>query len=134
MSLTAEKTKAPVGTIAWFDLTTTDMQQAVDFYGKLFSWKFTEIPGCGGNIAREIVCEGNPIGTLRVAEGEISPHSGVVYVKVADIKASCKRAKELGGKIPEGFPFDLPGGGGSVALVTDGSNHAIGMYCSNPMG
>jgi predicted enzyme related to lactoylglutathione lyase len=57
----------------------------------------------------------------------------VVYIKVSDINASCAKAKDLGGKIPEGFPFDLPTGG-SIALVNDPSSHPIGMYCNTAVG
>jgi predicted enzyme related to lactoylglutathione lyase len=104
----------------------------MEFYGKLFAWTFKALPGCE-HLAAEIVSDGTPIGTLRVAEGNISAFNGVVYVKVEDLQASCKRAEELGGKIPEGFPFNLPDGGGSVALVTDPSNHSVGMFCTNPV-
>jgi hypothetical protein len=29
------------GRVAWFDITTTDLPQSKEFYGKLFDWKFT---------------------------------------------------------------------------------------------
>jgi predicted enzyme related to lactoylglutathione lyase len=74
-----------------------------------------------------------PVGTLRTAEGKISPFNGVVYVQVPDILASCRKAKELGGTIPSGFPFDLPGGIGAVALVVDPAGHPVGMYSRTPL-
>ena len=66
--------------------------------------------------------------TLRVAEGKISPFDGVVYIQVSDLPASCAKAKELGGMIPPGFPFDLPDNKGAVAIVADPAGHPIGMY------
>jgi hypothetical protein len=33
------------GRVAWFDITTTDLAQSKDFYGKLFDWKFTPLQG-----------------------------------------------------------------------------------------
>ena len=87
----------------------------------------------GSDLAAEIVSRGTPIGTLRVAEGKISPFNGVVYVQVADLPASCKKAKELGGTIPPGFPFDLPDGGGAVGLVLDPAGHPVGMYSRTPL-
>jgi len=57
-----------------------------------------------------------------------SARSTVWSVQVDDIEASCAKAKELGGTIPEGFPFDLPGGIGAIGLVTDPGGAPIGMY------
>ena len=31
------------GRIAWFDITTTNLPQSKEFYGKLFHWQFTQI-------------------------------------------------------------------------------------------
>ena len=119
------------GRIAWFDITTTNLPQSKDFYGKLFDWKFTPVQGT--DQAAEIVAGGTPIGTLRVAEGQITAFNGVVYVQVSDIQASCKKAKELGGTIPPGFPFNLPDGIGAIALVVDPAGHPIGLYSRTPL-
>jgi hypothetical protein len=116
------------GRAAWFDITTTNLQQSKDFYTKLFGWEYTTVKGAE-KLAAEIVSGGQPIGTLRVAEGKISPYDGVVYIQVKDITASCAKAKELGGTIPPGFPFNLSEDkGGAIALVIDPSGHPIGMY------
>src|SRR5262245_11536174 len=117
------------GRIAWFDITTTALARSREFYGKLFDWQFTDVPGG----ALEIVSGGTPIGTLRTADGKISPFNGVVYVQVADIQASCAKAKELGGMVPPGFPFNLPDRPGAIALVADPARHPIGMYSRTPL-
>jgi predicted enzyme related to lactoylglutathione lyase len=129
--LRAETAKAPpadvgAGHIAWFDITTTSLARSKEFYGKLFDWKFTPLQGT--DQAVEIVAGGTAIGTLRGAEGTISAFNGVVYVQVTDILASCKKAQELGGTIPPGFPFNLPDGIGAIALVVDPAGHPIGLY------
>ena len=134
--LRAETPKTPPadvgpGRIAWFDITTTNLAQSKDFYGKLLDWKFTPVQGT--DQAAEIVAGGTPIGTLRVAEGQITPFNGVVYVQVTDIQASCKKAKELGGTIPPGFPFNLPDGIGAIALVVDPAGHPLGLYSRTPL-
>lgn len=120
------------GRVAWFDITTTNMAQSKAFYAGLFGWEFTSVPG-GENLALEIVSGGQPIGTLRVAEGKISPYDGVVYIQVKDMPASCAKAKELGGMIPPGFPFNLSDGKGAVGLVADPAGHPIGMYSRTPL-
>ena len=114
------------GRIAWFDITTSDLPQSKEFYGKLFDWKFTPLQGTAQAV--EIVASGVAIGTLRVAEGKISGFNGVVYVQVNDLRASCNKAKELGGTVVPGFPFNLPDRTGAIGLVLDPSGHPIGMY------
>lgn len=119
------------GRIAWFDITTTNLPQSKDFYGKLFDWQFTPVQGT--DLAAEIVAGGTPIGTLRVADGKIAPFNGVVYVQVTDIQVSCRKAKELGGTVPPGFPFNLPDGIGAIALVVDPAGHPVGLYSRTPL-
>jgi uncharacterized protein len=114
------------GRIAWFDITTSDLPQSKEFYGGLFDWSFTPVPGT--DQAVEIVARGEAIGTLRVAEGRVSPFNGVVYVQVSDIQASCKKVRELGGTVARGFPFNLPDGIGAIALVLDPAGHPVGLY------
>jgi len=101
------------GRIAWLDLTTPNLPRSKEFYGKLFDWTSNPVPG--SDQALEIVARGAAIGTLRVAEGEISSFNGVVYVQVDDIQASCAKAKE-------------PGGTGAIGLVLDPAGHPFGMY------
>ncbi len=129
-SRAATEKKPPVdvgpGRVAWFDITTTNLAKSAKFYGELFKWAFTPLKGT--DQAMEIVAAGEPVGTIRVAEGAISPFNGVVYVQVPDIQLSCRNAKMLGGTIPEGFPFNLPDGKGSVAVVLDPAGHPIGLY------
>jgi predicted enzyme related to lactoylglutathione lyase len=119
------------GRVAWFDLTTTDLSKSREFYSKLFDWTFNPLQGT--NMAVEIVSGGSAIGTIRVAEGQISSFNGVVYVQVADIQESCKKAQELGAKLVPGFPFNLSNGTGAIGLVSDPAGHPLGMYSRTPI-
>ena len=119
------------GRVAWFDITTTNLPQSREFYGKLFDWQFTPIQGT--NQAVEIALGGTGIGTLRGADGKIGTFNGVVYVQVADIQAACKKAKELGGTVVPGFPFNLSNGTGAIGLVVDPAGHPVGMYSRTPL-
>jgi len=119
------------GHVAWFDITTSNLEQSRGFYGKLFDWQFAPVQGT--DQAVEIVGRGAAIGTIRVAEGKISAFNGVVYVQVTDIQASCQKSKELGGTLVPGFPFDLPDGIGAIALVLDPTGHPVGMYSRTPL-
>jgi hypothetical protein len=119
------------GRVAWFDLTTSNLAQSKNFYGKLFGWTFEPVQGT--DQAAEIVAGGTSIGTLRSADGKVSSFNGVVYIQVSGLEASCQKAKELGGTIPAGFPFNLPEGRGAIALVHDPAGHPIGLYSRTPL-
>jgi uncharacterized protein len=114
------------GNVAWFDITTSGMAGSKEFYGKLFDWTF--VPVAGTDQAIVIVAAGVEIGTIRTAEGKPSPFNGVVYIQVNDIVAACRRAKELGGTVIPGFPFNVPGGKGAIALLIDPAGHPFGMF------
>lgn len=120
-----------IGHVAWFDLTTSNLAQSKEFYGKLFGWQFAAIEGT--DLAVEIVADGTSIGTLRGAEGKLSPFNGVVYVQVTDIVASCEKAKAIGGTLAPGFPFNLLDGRGAIGLILDPSGHPMGMYSRTPI-
>jgi predicted enzyme related to lactoylglutathione lyase len=119
------------GRVAWFDITTSDLSQSKNFYGKLFGWTFQPLPGT--DQAVEINAGGTGIGTLRGAEGKISPFNGVAYIQVSELEVSCKKAKELGGTIAPGFPFNLPDATGAIALVLDPTGHPVGLYSRTPL-
>jgi uncharacterized protein len=119
------------GRVAWFDITTSNLPQSREFYAKLFHWTFAPVQG--SDQAAEIVASGEAIGTLRVADGKIGPFNGMIYVQVTDIQASCEKSKDLGGTVAPGFPFDLPDGRGSIAVVLDPSGHPVGMYSRTPL-
>jgi uncharacterized protein len=114
------------GRVAWFDITTSNLTQSKNFYGKLFGWTFKPVQGT--DQAVEINAGGTSIGTLRGAEDKISPFNGVAYIQVSELETSCKKAKELGGTIAPGFPFNLPDGTGAIALVLDPAGHPVGLY------
>jgi len=133
--LSAENPKLPAdvgpGRIAWFDITTTDLSRSKEFYGKLFDWQFTPVKG--SDQEAEIVAGGTAIGTIRGADGKISPFNGLVYVQVTDLQASCRKAKELGGTVVPGFPFNLPDGKGAIGVAVDPAGHPIGLYSRTPL-
>jgi len=46
------------GRVAWFDITTSNLQQSKEFYAKLFGWEYTSL--AGSNYAVEIVSGASP--------------------------------------------------------------------------
>ena len=127
----APKADVGPGRLVWFDITTTSLALSKEFYGKLFDWQFTSLQGT--KYAVEIVSGGTSIGTIRVAEGKIGSFNGVVYVQVTDIQLSSNKAKDLGGTVVPGFPFDLSEGGGAISLVIDPAGHPVGLYSRTPL-
>jgi predicted enzyme related to lactoylglutathione lyase len=119
------------GRVAWFDITTRDLAKSKAFYGALFGWTFAPVKGT--DMAVEVVAGGAGIGTIRVAEGQISAFNGVVYIQVPDVQESCRKAAALGGTVIPGFPFDLPDGRGAIGLANDPAGHPIGMYSQTPL-
>lgn len=132
-ALMAEGPKPDVGNgrVAWFDITTSSLDKSKEFYGKLFDWQFTTMKG--SDKVLEIVADGKPSGTLRVAEGAISGFNGMVYIQVSDVAASCAKAKELGGTVAAGFPFNLSDNKGAVGVAVDPVGHPVGMYSRTPV-
>ena len=119
------------GRAAWFDISTTNVANAKEFYGKLFDWTFTAVTGT--DQAVEINSGGRAIGTIRRTDGPISAFNGVVYIQVDDVRSASEKAKALGAKVAEGFPFNLPNGRGAISLIVDPSGHPIGTYSRVPL-
>jgi predicted enzyme related to lactoylglutathione lyase len=114
------------GRVAWFDITTTNLTRAQEFYGKLFDWTFAAVAGTGQAV--EINSRGTAIGTIRGADGTISGFNGVVYIQVDDVQSATEKAKTLGATVVPGFPFNLPNGTGAISLISDPSGHPLGLY------
>lgn len=129
------KTQMPAdvgpGRVAWFDISTTDVARAKEFYGKLFDWTFTAVAGT--DQAVQITSRGTGIGTIRSAHGAISGFNGVVYVQVDDVQSANTKAKSLGATVVEGFPVNLPNGTGAISLILDPSGHPLGLYSRRPV-
>jgi predicted enzyme related to lactoylglutathione lyase len=119
------------GRPAWFDISTTSVPKAREFYGALFGWTFTAV--AGADQAVEINSRGVAIGTIRGAEGAISAFNGVVYIQVDDIRVASEKAKSLGATIVPGFPFNLPNARGAISLIVDPSGHPLGLYSRAPI-
>ena len=90
------------GTLAWFEVATTDPDSAEKFYGSLFDWTF-EADGpatSGGMDYRNITASGTdePIGGIFGTGGQMPDHA-VFYIRVADVEATCADAGHLGGSV-----------------------------------
>jgi len=98
MSASKQTKKKPAANIVWFDIPADDMGRAKKFYGSLFGWKISPIPGMPDYLH---IDTGGP---------DASPDGGILarqqpgqqitsYVGVASVSQSMKKVEKLGGKV-----------------------------------
>ena len=101
------------GIFSLYELITTDLTSAKEFYGELLGWTFTETKTIYGNPYLVIHSEGTFVGGMMLKDGNV-PDDVIPcwdpYITVDDVEASAKRVKKLGGEVilP---PTDMPGVG-----------------------
>lgn len=109
--------------IVHWEIQARDPERIRAFYETMFEWVITPGPipaivnigaGIGGP-------EPGPGGHIQPGEGK----GVVLFIQVADIKASMAQAEELGGAIL-GQPFDVPNGP-TVARIADPEGNQIGL-------
>ncbi|WP_028574620.1 VOC family protein [Desulfonatronovibrio hydrogenovorans] len=114
------------GVISWSELTTSDVDAAKTFYGKLFGWSFEDMPmeGMTYTMARADGGEVAGIMTLPPEAGSMPP-AWTTYVTVDDVDAAAKMAVALGGQIfvP---PQDIPEVG-RFCVISDPQGAFISM-------
>src|ERR1700743_2960299 len=80
------------------ELTTTDVEKAKAFYGKLFDWKLQDVPLGDGTYTTIGVGQGTGGGIMKPPLPG-APSSWLAYVSVDDIKAATQQAKSLGAQV-----------------------------------
>ena len=88
------------GTLAWNELYTRDIEQALDFYGELFGWRHKVHQLSEGKVYHMFSVENRDragIHELTPDMDQVSPR-WEVYFAVADLEASYYKLTELGGK------------------------------------
>jgi predicted enzyme related to lactoylglutathione lyase len=96
------------GAVSWNELMTTDVPAAREFYGKLFGWKFQEMPNASMPYTVVNVGDAAIGGIMRIpAEAKGMPPTWGAYVTVSDVDQLAAQVGALGGKVLEG-PHDIP--------------------------
>ncbi len=118
------------GTVAWFEIATSDPDAAEKFYGSLFGWAFEadEPAASGGMDYRNIKAPGvdAPVGGVFGTGGQM-PNHAVFYVLVADVAAACADAEQLGGSVV-GKHLDPGPGAPTFAYLCDPSGNQFGVF------
>ena len=86
-----------VGRFVWHDLATTDVDNAKDFYARLFGWE-TEVWKPGEMDYPMITANGQMHGGFGPAQGDAPPH-WIGHVVVEDLDATVEKVKASGGSI-----------------------------------
>ena len=104
------------GAPSWSELTTTDPQAAMQFYGQLLGWTFEAMPmeGMTYNVVK--VGDQSVAGIMGMPPGAPAmPPNWGTYMTVDNVDECAKRAESLGGKIMVP-PTDIPGVGRFTVL------------------
>lgn len=108
------------------ELATNDVDKEKAFYGKLFDWKLEDVDmGPGETYTSVRVGEGTGGGIMRnPIPGE--PSSWHAYVQVDDVKATTKKAVELGGSVIKDVT-EIPGMGW-YSFIKDPTGAELGLF------
>jgi uncharacterized protein len=95
------------GAFSWFELRTTDVKAAEEFYTRLFGWS-TE-PWTGVEKYTLIKVDGKEVGGIIASSSGEAPAKSRwgIYVTVIDVDETAKKAIQLGGKLLL-EPTDIP--------------------------
>lgn len=118
------------GTLAWFEIATSDPGSAEKFYGSLFGWTFeADNPAASGGMDyRNIKAFGadRPMGGVLGTGGQVPDHA-VFYILVADVEATCADAEQLGGTVVSKH-LDAGPGAPEFAYLRDPAGSMFGVF------
>ena len=122
-------TKAPIGSFCWVELQTTDLAAGRKFYGSLFGWETSDMPG-PQPYAMAMHGANQVAGLTVLGEGAKkmgAPPSWLSYVAVEDAAGSAKKLISLGGKVLVG-PMEM--GPGAMVVAQDPTGAVFALWQS----
>jgi hypothetical protein len=108
------------------ELHTNDLTRAREFYSKLFDWKLPEMPMPGGGTYTMIEVGSGTGGGMMTNPAPGTPPHWLAYVGVDDVRASTKKAKDLGAKVVQDV-MEV-GEYGTMSVITDPTGATIAMW------
>jgi predicted enzyme related to lactoylglutathione lyase len=111
------------GDICHVELPVKDRTRAKAFYGEVFGWKFTDVPGMDYTLFET---PGRVIGGGLFSPSERMPEKVINYMLVESIDQSAKKVTALGGKTlsPK---IDVPGHG-TLMQILDSEGNLIALW------
>ncbi|MBI9080018.1 MAG: VOC family protein [Pseudodesulfovibrio sp.] len=116
------------GKFVWFDLFTTDMTAASNFYDALFNWDF-ERTNEDNPAVKTIFHKGSPIATMIGRNGEPGNSQWLSYMSVEDVDAAIQIALNNGGSVYRPAR-ELPNRG-RIAVILDPQKAAVALLTSS---
>lgn len=117
------------GQFVWRELMTPEPEASLRFYGEVIGWKSQSTKMPDGSDYTMLTVGDQPVGGLmKPPMPEIPPH-WAMYVSVADVDATAKRAAELGGSVLAG-PLEA-GGFGRMAALLDPTGGTVSAWRGN---
>ena len=117
------------GNFVWYDLTTNDVNGAIEFYKDVIGWGTQAWEGGEKPYVMWRAGEA-PLGGVMALPDEAkktgTPPHWLYYVKVDDLDAALARAKKGGGRVMHG-PMEVPGGD-RVAQCMDPQGAAFALH------
>jgi len=108
------------------ELHTNDLKRAREFYSKLFDWKLQDAPMPGGGSYTLIEVGSGTGGGMMTNQAPGTPPHWLAYVGFDDIRASTKKAKDLGAKVV--VDVTEVGEYGTMSVITDPTGATIAMW------
>ncbi|HXM39636.1 MAG TPA: VOC family protein [Bryobacteraceae bacterium] len=108
------------------ELSTTDVDKAKAFYGKLFEWTLEDVPmGPAGAYTMIKVAKGTGGGMVKQPVPG-APSAWLAYVEVDDIAAATQKARSLGATIMQDVTEVM--GMGWLSILIDPTGAALGLW------
>jgi len=108
------------------ELHTNDLARAREFYSKLFDWKLQEMPMPGGGTYTTIDVGSGTGGGMMTNQAPGTPPHWSAYVGVDDIRASTKKARDLGAKVV--VDVMEVGEYGTMSVIVDPTGATLAMW------
>jgi len=108
------------------ELHTGDLKRAKEFYGKLFDWKLEDAPMPGGGSYTLIQVGNGTGGGMETSRTPGVPPHWLAYVGVDDVRASTRKAQELGAKVVQDV-MEV-GDHGTMSVITDPTGATLAMW------
>jgi hypothetical protein len=123
------RTKKPaIGSINWMDLTVKPAEKVRDFYAAVTGWTFSPVDMGGySDFCMNQPADRKTVAGICHARGENAnlPPQWLIYITVADLRASLAACRRRGGKVvcP---PRKM--GGGQLAVIRDPAGAVAALY------
>lgn len=124
----SESTPAPLGSVAWTDLTVPNAVEVRDFYAAVTGWQPQPLD-MGGyeDFCMNRPGDGTTVAGICHARGDNAklPPQWLIYVTVADVEVSARRAVERGGAVVVGV---REMGGGRMCVIRDPAGAVLALF------